>query len=183
MFFFKQKTAYEMRISDWSSDVCSSDLVAADDHAGHDHGPGGHDAGEEKHGPGDGHDHSHAEFLGPNTELIFALACGALLGIGYAIERLVAGAPAWLPTACYVAAYFFGGFFTLREAIDNLRMQKFELDTMMLVAAAGDAALGARAAGGQLLFLLSLGQSVEITRMGRAHPDPRGRGELAHPKP
>src|SRR3546814_19706355 len=28
-FFFKQKTAYEMRISDWSSDVCSSDLVRA----------------------------------------------------------------------------------------------------------------------------------------------------------
>src|SRR3546814_1989228 len=31
VFFFKQKTAYEMRISDWSSDVCSSDLqVVAD---------------------------------------------------------------------------------------------------------------------------------------------------------
>src|SRR3546814_9773355 len=29
-FFFKQKTAYEMRISDWSSDVCSSDLFAED---------------------------------------------------------------------------------------------------------------------------------------------------------
>src|SRR3546814_12595182 len=28
VFFFKQKTAYEMRISDWSSDVCSSDLVS-----------------------------------------------------------------------------------------------------------------------------------------------------------
>src|SRR3546814_6902163 len=28
-FFFKQKTAYEMRISDWSSDVCSSDLIVA----------------------------------------------------------------------------------------------------------------------------------------------------------
>src|SRR3546814_2694691 len=27
VFFFKQKTAYEMRISDWSSDVCSSDIV------------------------------------------------------------------------------------------------------------------------------------------------------------
>src|SRR3546814_6577682 len=27
-FFFKQKTAYEMRISDWSSDVCSSDLIS-----------------------------------------------------------------------------------------------------------------------------------------------------------
>src|SRR3546814_4124770 len=28
VFFFKQKTAYEMRMSDWSSDVCSSDLLA-----------------------------------------------------------------------------------------------------------------------------------------------------------
>src|SRR3546814_10200036 len=32
VFFFKQKTAYELRISDWSSDVCSSDLCA--DHDG-----------------------------------------------------------------------------------------------------------------------------------------------------
>src|SRR3546814_9820048 len=30
VFLFKQKTAYEMRISDWSSDVCSSDLRQAD---------------------------------------------------------------------------------------------------------------------------------------------------------
>src|SRR3546814_996309 len=32
-FFFKQKTAYEMRISDWRSDVCSSDLGSANDWA------------------------------------------------------------------------------------------------------------------------------------------------------
>src|SRR3546814_15566150 len=42
-FFFKQKTAYEMRISDWSSDVCSSDLIAlagalADAHPARRHG-------------------------------------------------------------------------------------------------------------------------------------------------
>src|SRR3546814_7994113 len=30
-FFFKQKTAYEMRISDWSSDVCSSDLFVIEE--------------------------------------------------------------------------------------------------------------------------------------------------------
>src|SRR3546814_10096851 len=30
VFFFKQKTSYEMRISDWSSDVCSSDLLVGD---------------------------------------------------------------------------------------------------------------------------------------------------------
>src|SRR3546814_12410755 len=35
-FFFKQKTAYEMRISDWSSDVCSSDLRAVSTERGHD---------------------------------------------------------------------------------------------------------------------------------------------------
>src|SRR3546814_15044437 len=33
-FFFKQKTAYEMRISDWSSDVCSSDLLLMRQSAG-----------------------------------------------------------------------------------------------------------------------------------------------------
>src|SRR3546814_5195131 len=43
-FFFKQKTAYELRISDWSSDVCSSDLVMLENfndpyHASRLHGP------------------------------------------------------------------------------------------------------------------------------------------------
>src|SRR3546814_7349088 len=42
-FFFKQKAAYDMRISDWSSDVCSSDLLpqrggVVDDHDGLCHG-------------------------------------------------------------------------------------------------------------------------------------------------
>src|SRR3546814_3234281 len=37
-FFFKQKTAYDMRISDWSSDVCSSDLIGALRHVGDRHG-------------------------------------------------------------------------------------------------------------------------------------------------
>src|SRR3546814_17241598 len=36
-FFFKQKTAYEMRISDWSSDVCSSDLAVLGDVARRSH--------------------------------------------------------------------------------------------------------------------------------------------------
>src|SRR3546814_3887629 len=37
LFFFKQKTAYEMRISDWSSDVCSSDLSRRHQLSGNDH--------------------------------------------------------------------------------------------------------------------------------------------------
>src|SRR3546814_1958498 len=40
IFFCKQKTAYEMRISDWSSDVCSSDLEAQARRRGFDAAPG-----------------------------------------------------------------------------------------------------------------------------------------------
>lgn len=146
-----------------------------DDHAGHDHAPG------EKHSADDGHDHAHGGFLGPNTELIFALSSGALLGVGYAIEKFLTGAPGWLPTACYIAAYFFGGFFTLREAIDNLRLKRFEIDTLMLVAAAGAAALGAFAEGALLLFLFSLGHALEHYAMGRAKRAIEALAELAPP--
>jgi Cd2+/Zn2+-exporting ATPase len=151
---------------------------AGGDHAGHDHGPAGGKGGE-AHSPGDGHDHGHADFLGPNTELIFALTCGALLGIGYLVEKFAPAAPTWLPTACYIAAYVFGGFFTLREAIDNLRLRKFEIDTLMLVAAAGAAALGAFAEGALLLFLFSLGHALEHYAMGRAKRAIEALAELA----
>jgi Cd2+/Zn2+-exporting ATPase len=150
------------------------------DHEGHDHGPDVHDAGDhEKHGAGDGHDHSHADFLGPNTELIFALACGAMLTVGFAIEKLAGSLPAWLSIALYVAAYGFGGFFTLREAIDNLKLRKFEIDTLMLVAAAGAAALGAWAEGALLLFLFSIGHALEHYALGRAKRAIEALAELA----
>jgi Cd2+/Zn2+-exporting ATPase len=142
----------------------------AHDHAdGHDHG----------HGPDDGHDHAHGGFLGPNTELIFALASGVALAVGFAIERLVAGVPGWLPLALYIAAYGFGGFFTVGEAVENLRRKRFEIDTLMLVAAAGAAALGAWAEGALLLFLFSLGHALEHYAMGRAKRAIEALAELA----
>ena len=136
----------------------------------HDH-PGetgrGHDHAGHAHGEGE-HAHTHGGFLGPNTELVFSLLCGALLALGFGIEKLAAGAPAWLPTALYLGAYAFGGFYTLREAIGNLRLKKFESDTLMLAAAAGAATLGAFAEGALLLFLFSLGHALEHYAMGRA---------------
>src|SRR3546814_5539856 len=57
-FFFKQKTAYEMRISDWSSDVCSSDLPEAVEVAGA-HPLGG--AGQGTDGPADRAGDEHQE--------------------------------------------------------------------------------------------------------------------------
>src|SRR3546814_11410699 len=51
-FFFKQKTAYEMRISDWSSDVCSSDLVRSPGHGARNEDPDDADDGRrQRHGP------------------------------------------------------------------------------------------------------------------------------------
>lgn len=158
------------RIADLSAAVGVSEQVAKGHGSkAHDHSKSnGHSHDEGKRGENDGHDHSHGGLLGPNTELFFAIACGSLLGIGVAIDKLATSAPAWLPTVCYISAYFFGGFFTLREAVDNLRLRRFEIDTLMLVAAAGAAALGAFEEGALLLFLFSLGHALEHYAMGRA---------------
>lgn len=120
------------------------------------------------HKDGQDHAHSHGGILGANSELLFSLACGLLLLIGFAIEKLGLLANDWVPTSLYVAAYLFGGWFTLREAIENIKLKRFEIDTLMLVAAAGSAALGAWAEGALLLFLFSLGHALEHYAMGRA---------------
>ena len=67
----------------------------------------------------------------------------------------------------------------MREAIENLRQKRFEIDTLMLVAAAGAAALGAWAEGALLLFLFSLGHALEHYAMGRAKRAIEALAELA----
>lgn len=117
---------------------------------------------------GTGHEHAHGGIFGERTELIFALLSGAFLAVGFAIGKLVESGPDWAPLACYVAAYFFGGFYTLKEAIDNARARKFKIDSLMLVAATGAAILGEFAEGALLLFLFSIGHALENYAMGRA---------------
>lgn len=137
----------------------------------HDHGPGHRHAGE-------GHAHAHGGVFGERTELIFSLITGVLVLCGWLLDRL-AVSPQWLPIVLYVAAYGFGGWFTLREAIENLRARRFEIDTLMLVAAAGAAALGKWAEGALLLFLFSLGHALEHWAMGRARRAIEALAELA----
>ena len=149
---------------------------------GHHTGPDDHDHQEEEHrhahGQGGDHEHAHGHggVFGERTELIFALLAGAVLAAGWLIERRVAGL---VPLAFYVAAYVFGGFFTVREAFENLRQKRFEIDTLMLVAAAGAASLGAWAEGALLLFLFSLGHALEHYAMGRARRAIEALAELA----
>lgn len=114
-----------------------------------------------------------------NIGLLFAVTSGLLLFIGFLVETFGDSIPPEWPFVCYLAAYFFGGFFTLREALESLRERRFEIDTLMLVAAVGAAALGAWAEGALLLFLFSLGHELEHYAMGRAKRAIEALAELA----
>ena len=131
------------------------------DHEGNDHKDHDHDHAE------GGHSHEHGGIFGEKSELIFALLAGGLVLIGWVLEHWELAAPI-VSKSLFIAAYFFGAFYTVREALENLRAKRFEIDTLMLVAAAGAAALGKWAEGALLLFLFSLGHSLEHYAMGRA---------------
>lgn len=151
--------------------------VKGEDGLEHDHEKGE----DEEHGKGGdhaGHSHEHGGLFGEKTELIFALMAGALLLAGWLLGRGGVG-PDWLPTAFYVGAYGFGGYYTVKEAFDNLMARRFEIDTLMLAAAIGAAALGEWAEGALLLFLFSLGHSLEHYAMGRARKAIEALAELA----
>lgn len=129
-------------------------------HEGH-----GHEGGHQKEG--EDHAHEHGGIFGKNTELIFALLCGACLGTGFGLSYLNA-VPDWVSLTLYIIAYFFGGFFTAKEAVETIAKGGFEIDFLMLVAAIGAAILGEWAEGALLLFLFSLGHALEHFAMGKA---------------
>lgn len=133
----------------------------------------------------DQHDHEHEEgghahggIFGKNTELIFSLICGSMLAAGFGIS-FIAGIPTLAPLIFYAGAYFFGGFFTAKEAIETIRKGGFEIDFLMLVAAIGAAILGSWAEGALLLFLFSLGHALEHFAMEKARKSIAALTELA----
>ena len=129
--------------------------------------------GEEKHD----HDHEHGGLLGENTELLFSAICGGLLLSGWLLSST--SVSSWWPWGLSLAAYFFGGYFTFREAIENGRAGRLEIDLLMLVSAVGAATLGEWAEGALLLFLFSLGHALEQYAMGRAKRAIEALAELA----
>ena len=101
-----------------------------------------------------------------HRELVFSFTAGVLL-LGGWLGGL-AGAPFAVSLGFYLAAYAFGGFFTVRDAVQSLWTRRFDIDTLMLVAAVGAAILGEWAEGALLLFLFSLGHALEHLAMDRA---------------
>jgi Zn2+/Cd2+-exporting ATPase len=131
-----------------------------------------HDKHDHKHDhqhdhEADGHEHTHGGIFGERTELIFAIICGALLAIGFGLS-FISGVSVYVSIGFYIAAYLFGGFYTTKEAIAGISKGEFEIDFLMLVAAVGAALLGQWAEGALLLFLFSLGHSLEHYAMDKA---------------
>jgi Cd2+/Zn2+-exporting ATPase len=138
----------------------------------HDHDGAAEGAGHDESG------HAHGGIFGAKTELFFVALAGVFLLAGWLVARSAQGG-AWLPITLFVISYFFGGYFTLKEAVGNLLARRFEIDTLMLVAAIGAAALGEWAEGALLLFLFSLGHALEHYAMGRARRAIEALAELA----
>ena len=118
-----------------------------------------------------------AGWFAEHRELIFSGVAGLLLLAGWLAG--LAGAPRALALGPLLGAYAAGGFFTLRDAWQSLKSRRFDIDTLMIVAAAGAAALGAWEEGALLLFLFSLGHVLEHMAMDRARKAIEALAELA----
>ncbi|SEM76152.1 Cd2+/Zn2+-exporting ATPase [Mucilaginibacter gossypiicola] len=140
----------------------------------------GHKHNEKDHEHEEGHDHEHGGVFGKNTELIFAILCGVALGTGWGLH-FIKSLPDWVSLSCYIVAYFFGGYFTAKEAVETVLKGGFEIDFLMLVAAVGAAILGSWLEGALLLFLFSLGHSLEHYAMGKARKSIEALTSLAPP--
>ncbi len=122
-------------------------------------------AEEEREHVEEEHEHEH---VSSRVELGFAIASGVFVLIGWSLPKLATLPANWMSIAPLWAAYFFGGYFTAKEAFEHIRKGKFQIDFLMLVAAIGAAALGKWVEGGLLLFLFSLGHSLEHFAMAKA---------------
>jgi len=107
-----------------------------------------------------------AGWFAEHRELILSGVSGLLLLVGWLAA--LAGAPGALSLGLLLGAYAAGGFYTLRDAWQSMRSRRFDIDTLMIVAAAGAGVLGAWAEGALLLFLFSLGHALEHLAMDRA---------------
>ncbi|MBC3846663.1 heavy metal translocating P-type ATPase [Winogradskyella echinorum] len=124
------------------------------------------------------HQHNLNLVFGKKTELYFAIFCGVFLLIGYLIEKLT-GFADWTSLLNYIIAYFFGGAFIAIDASKKIPKGEFDIDFLMIAAAAGAAYIGSWAEGALLLFLFSLGHALEHYAMNKAKKSIEALGNLS----
>jgi Cd2+/Zn2+-exporting ATPase len=118
------------------------------------------------------------KILGKKTELYFAILCGVFLLIGFFIEKLTS-LPNWLTLSSFIISFIFGGYFITIEASQKIIKGSFDIDFLMIAAAAGAAYIGSWAEGALLLFLFSLGHALEHYAMNKAKKSIEALGELS----
>ena len=146
------------------------------DHSGHDHA---HAEGEHDHDHAGrdhdhhGHSHSHGE-VDPNAhwlvrypDITRSVVAGTFLLIGF-LGQHFGFLPFWAAIGFYAASYVAGGYDLARHTVPMTLSGRFDVEFLMLLGAIGAAILGDYAEGAFLLFLFSLGHSLESFAMGRA---------------
>ena len=98
----------------------------------------------------------------------FTVTCLIATILGWVLEDWQ-GIPWYIPAVSYLIAYLFGGYFSALESIDSLKKREFDVNTLMIVAALGAAAMGSPREGALLMFLFSLSGTLETYAMGRTH--------------
>lgn len=122
--------------------------------------------------------HKHFQILGKKTELYFAILCGMFLLLGFLSETLL-DMTHEISLTGYIISYFFGGFFISTEAFKKIPKGEFDIDFLMIAAAAGAAYIGSWAEGALLLFLFSLGHALEHYAMNKAKKSIEALGNLS----
>ncbi len=133
---------------------------------------------KQKHTKNDGHNHNHGGIFGKKTELYFAIIGGIFFFTGIFIE-FATNLPEKWALYSYITTYFFGGYYTTLEAIEKIRKGEFEIDFLMLAAAAGAAYIGSWEEGALLLFLFSIGHALEKYAMNKAKKSIEALGNLS----
>ncbi len=129
--------------------------------------------------PTDAPDHAHhGGLLGERTELYFAIGSGIFWTVGLLLT-LFTDVSEPVGIGLFVAAILFGGYYATIEAYEGVTSGRFEIDFLMIVAAAGAAALGKWEEAGLLLFLFSLGHALEHFAMARARKSISALADLA----
>jgi Cd2+/Zn2+-exporting ATPase len=109
--------------------------------------------------------------------VVTVAVAGIALVVGFFGERFL-GLPQSVALAFYLLAYLAGGYDVARKALPALLRGKYDIDILMLSAAAGAALLGQWAEGAFLLFLFSLGHAGEEYALDRARNAVGTLGEL-----
>ena len=129
----------------------------------------------------DNHTHSKEnKFFNAYSEMTFAIVSGTALLLGIILENFTGFS--YLAHIFYVISAFSGGFFPAIEAYHGLRHLEFDIDFLMIFAAIGAFSLDKYAEGAFLLFLFSLGHSLEHYAMNRAKKQITSLSDLTPPK-